>query len=602
MRHSPMTAAETTMTPGGLQLQAELERRRWIVLALNLAIYAGLSFWLARILAAGGWSAIDIALFTCFLVASPWAVLGLVNAILGLWLLRFSRDGVDNAAPFVAAGEVESALAGRYALVMTVRNEDAARAVGRFMRMEAELSATPDAARFAYHLLSDTLQDAIAADEAREIEFWRARRPDVAARVHYRRRADNVGFKAGNVREFCARCADDYDAMIVLDADSFMRADAVLQLARIAEAFPKIGILQSLVVGAPSRSAFARLFQFGMRAGMRSYTMGASWWTADCGPFWGHNALVRIRPFLDHCDLPTLRGGPILSHDQLEAALMRAAGYEVRVLPVESGSYEGNPPDMVEFSNRDLRWCQGNMQYWRLVGLPGVLPVSRFQLAWAISMFVGLPASQLMMLLAALKPFDGEPAAAFPVASAIGFYFVYLAVGLAPKLAGYVDVLLGRETARYGGALRFAAGAVCELVASYLLSAATAFRTSLFLIGLPFGHDLSWGGQRRDAHEVSWRAAAAPFWPGALFGLLLLGLLALGAPAAIPYALPFVAGLIVAIPFARLTASPRLSVYMVGSGLCATPEEASGAWPLASGHDHEKHIGREDRQVHDALQ
>jgi len=470
------------------------------------------------------------------------------------------------------------------------------------MRMEAELSATADAAQFSYHLLSDTSVAAVAAEEERQVALWRAMRPDAAERVHYRRRLDNAGFKAGNVREFCARCVDDYDAMIVLDADSFMRAPAVLQLVRIAEAFPKIGILQSLVVGAPSRSAFARLFQFGMRAGMRSYTMGASWWTADCGPFWGHNALVRIRPFLDHCDLPTLGGRPILSHDQLEAALMRAAGYEVRVLPVESGSFEENPPDLVEFSNRDLRWCQGNMQYWRLVGLPGILPASRFQVGWAISMFVGLPASQIMLLLAALKPFDGEPAASFPVASAIAFYLVYLAIGLSPKLAGYADVLLGRETARYGGGVAFLAGASAEIAASYLLSAATAFRTSLFLIGLPFGHDLSWGSQQRDAHELSWTAAAAPFWAGTLFGLMLLAALALGAPGAIPYFLPFALGLVLAIPFARFTAAPDLGAAMVRARLCATPDEIAGAWPLASGHDDEEHEGREDRQVNDALQ
>ncbi|MFT4096230.1 MAG: glucans biosynthesis glucosyltransferase MdoH [Rhodoblastus sp.] len=596
-----MTAAETTMTPAGLQQLAQIARRRWLVLALNLAVYAGLVLWLAHILSAGGWSALDIAFFACFLVASPWAVLGFVNALLGLWLLRFSRDGLGAAAPFALAGDSDAALAGRYALVMTVRNEDAARAVGRFMRMEAELSATSQASSFDYHLLSDTSQEAVAADEEREIGRWRVARLDAAVRIHYRRRADNSGFKAGNVREFCARCADEYDAMVVLDADSYMRADAVLRLVRITEAHPRIGILQSLVVGAPSRSAFARLFQFGMRAGMRSYTMGASWWTADCGPFWGHNALVRIRPFLDHCDLPTINGRPILSHDQLEATLMRAAGYEVRVLPMENGSFEENPPDMVEFSNRDLRWCQGNMQYWRLVGLPGILPVGRFQLLWAISMFIGLPASQLLLLLAALKPFDGEPPAAFPVCSALAFYFTYLAIGLAPKLAGYADVLLARETARYGGMPHFAAGAAMELAASYLLSAATAFRTSLFLIGLPFGRDLSWGGQRRDAQNVSWGAAVAPFWPGTLFGLALLAALAFGAPRAIPYALPFVAGLIVAIPFAKFTAAPALSDAMVGAGLCATPEEVAGDWPLASGHDHEKHEGREDRQVHDAL-
>lgn len=596
-----MTATETTMTPAGLQRLAQVARRRWLVFALNLAVYAGLNAWLAHILSVGGWNALDIAFFACFLVASPWAVLGFVNALLGLWLLRFSRDGLAAAAPFAIARENRAALAGRYALVMTVRNEDAARAVGRFMRMEAELSATPQAAGFAYHLLSDTSQELVAAEEAHEIGKWRAARPDAASRIHYRRRADNAGFKAGNLREFCARCADDYDAMIVLDADSFMRADAILHLARIAEAHPKIGVVQSLVVGAPSQSAFARLFQFGMRAGMRSYTMGASWWTADCGPFWGHNALVRIKPFLDHCDLPTISGRPILSHDQLEAALMRAADYEVRVLPVENGSFEENPPDMTEFSNRDLRWCQGNMQYWRLVGLPGILPVSRFQLLWAISMFIGLPASQLLLLLAALKPFDGEPPVAFPVCSALAFYFSYLAIGVAPKLAGYADVLLARETARYGGMARFAAGAAMELAASYLLSAATAFRTSLFLVGLPFGRDLAWGGQKRDADGLSWRAAAAPFWPGTLFGLALVAALALGAPAALPYALPFVAGLIVAIPCAKVTAAPAAGEAMARASLCATPEEIAGDWPLASGHDHEKNEGREDRQVHDAL-
>ena len=156
--------------------------------------------------------------------------------------------------------------------------------------------------------------------------------------------------------------------MLPLDADSLMSGEAILRLVRIMQAHPKLGILQSLVVGAPSASAFARIFQFGMRHGMRAYTMGSAWWIGDCGPFWGHNALVRIAPFAEHCHLPILPGQPplgghVLSHDQVEATLMRRAGYEVRVLPDESGSWEENPPTMFEFSTRDLRWCQGNMQY-----------------------------------------------------------------------------------------------------------------------------------------------------------------------------------------------------------------------------------------------
>src|ERR1044071_5393358 len=155
----------------------------------------------------------------------------------------------------------------------------------------------------------------------------------------------------------------------MLDADSVMTADAVLRLVRIMQSDDKLGIVQSLVVGMPSTSAFARLFQFGMRLGMRSYTIGSAWWQGDCGPYWGHNAIIRVEPFMTHCHLPLLAEGALIkghifSHDQLEAVLMRRAGYEVRVLTDEGLSFEQNPPTLIEFIRRDLRWCQGNMQYW----------------------------------------------------------------------------------------------------------------------------------------------------------------------------------------------------------------------------------------------
>ena len=181
-----------------------------------------------------------------------------------------------------------------------------------------------------------------------------------------------------------------------------------MRLVHIMQAHPKIGILQSLVVGAPAASGFARIFQFGMRHGMRAYTMGSAWWIGDCGPFWGHNALVRIAPFLEHCGLPILPGEPplgghVLSHDQVEATLMRRAGYEVRVLPEEKGSWEENPPTIFEFSTPRPALVPGQHAVSRFLDLPGLLPMSRFQLAWAILMFIGVPAMTLMIALAAVE-------------------------------------------------------------------------------------------------------------------------------------------------------------------------------------------------------
>ena len=234
-----------------------------------------------------------------------------------------------------------------------------------------------------------------------------------------------------------------------------MTAEAVLRLVRIMQSDDKLGIVQSLVVGLPSTSAFARLFQFGMRLGMRSYTIGSAWWQADCGPYWGHNALVRLAPFIAHCGLPELPadgvlGGQILSHDQIEAVLMRRAGYEVRVLPLEHQSWEENPATLLEFIRRDLRWCQGNMQYWHLLGLPGLKPVSRYQLAFAILMFVGSPAWIALLVLGTLAAAAAPTPADFIRADfGIAAFAATMVMWLSPKLATFIDVLTRAE-----GALR----------------------------------------------------------------------------------------------------------------------------------------------------
>ncbi len=565
------------MTPAGIQPENELLKRRLIVAVLNLATIGALAWAFALVFGSNGWSLLDLAIYATILIGLPWTVMGFWNALIGLWLLHGRSDGHRAVSPYLDAAFSAEPLRLRTALFMTLRNEDPARAFTRLRIMHQSLLKTGEARAFDYFILSDTSKPEIALEEERLFEEWKRELGGEAA-VFYRRRSANEGFKAGNIRDFLARWGDDYDLMLPLDADSLMTGEAIVRLARIMQAYPRLGILQSLVVGAPSTSAFARIFQFGMRHGMRSYTMGSAWWAGDCGPYWGHNAMVRVKPFKEACDLPVLPGKPplgghVLSHDQIEAALMRRAGYEVRVLPIESGSFEDNPPTLLDFTKRDLRWCQGNMQYFRLIGLPGLLPMSRFQIGAAIWMYVGAAAWMAMIALMALKAFE-TGLGNLHLELGIALFFTMFAMSMTPKLAGLVDIALTKGgTKRYGGTLRFLASALIEVVFSILLSPIACLRVTLFMIALLFGRAVMWSGQNRDAYGLSWTTAISGLWPQTLAGAVLFAVIYTKAHGALIWASPMLAALLLAAPFAVLTASPRFGEAMARHGLCAIPEE-----------------------------
>jgi membrane glycosyltransferase len=567
-------------SPTGLQSMAELRRRRLLVMALNIATYLVMMMVAAAILGSGGWTLIDIVMIVCFAIGLPWTVLGFWNSAIGFWLLHWAKDPMEQVAPYAKAGEEPTPITISTAVLMTLRNEDPARAFRRLAVVKDSIDATGYGHHYSYFVLSDTNDPQVAALEETAAEaFKRAVGPADAVRIYYRRREDNTGFKAGNVRDFLNRWGDSYELMLPLDADSLMSGDAIVRLTRMMQAHPKIGILQSLVVGMPSSSAFARIFQFGMRAGMRTYTMGQAWWVGECGPFWGHNALVRIKPFKEECHLPILPGGPplgghVLSHDQVEATLMRRAGYEVRVLPEERGSWEENPPTMLDFAKRDVRWCQGNLQYLKLLGLPGLKAMSRFQLVWAILMFLGIPAWTLMIALTPLVAWNAQGVAGFPAGLAAGFYVVFLLMYLSPKIAGFVDILMtAGGTRRYGGTVRFVSSAAIELVFSFLQGAVSTIRTSIFMIGLAFGQSVVWGGQSRDAYGISWRTAWENLWPQTLFGVVVCGAMYAVEPAVFWWSLPLTAGYLVAMPFAVITASPAVGRFLKWTGLAGIPED-----------------------------
>jgi len=553
--------------------------RRAVVAALNALTMAALLWLAAAALAPGGYGVLDCALLALFAIILPWTVVGFWNAVIGLVIMRLVRDPVALVFPAAARVRGDEAITASTAILVCIRNEMPDRVVRNLGPMLGGLVEAQVAGRFHVYVLSDTSDSAIAAAEEKNFGAL-AQKWQSEIGLTYRRRARNTGFKAGNIRDFCNRWGERHDFAVTLDADSFMTAQGILQLVRIMQADPTLGILQSLVIGMPSTSAFARIFQFGMRLGMRSYTIGSAWWQGDCGPYWGHNAILRLAPFMAHCALPVLParsalGGHVLSHDQIEAVLMRRAGYQVRVLPDETLGWEENPPTLIEFIRRDLRWCQGNMQYWRFLLLPGLAPVSRFQLAIALLMFLGSPAWILLLLLGtAMVALAGDPAAVLRADFGWMLLLSLLAMWFAPKIATAIDVLTRPALRRaFGGTARFAAGLLIETAFFLLLSPILWFCHSLFLTGLVFGRAAGWTGQTREDHSVPLGLAARNLWPATATGLATLGVLAATVPAAIPYACLIAAGLALAIPFAVITASPAFGRALARLELVRLPEE-----------------------------
>jgi len=556
---------------------AVLARRRAFYFILVASSIAGLVGLAVLALSPAGFGAIDLLLVVLFAITLPWYVIGFWNAVIGLVIMRFARDPVAAVTPVVGRVRGDEPITASTAILLCIRNEPAERVVRHLAPTLEGLAAHADAGRFHVYVLSDTSEpDIAAAEDARFgalADAWRGR-----IAITYRRRAANTGFKAGNIRDFCGRWGKQHELAVLLDADSVMTADAVLRLVRLMQADPRLGILQSLVIGMPSTSAFARIFQFGMRLGMRSYTIGSAWWQADCGPYWGHNAIVRLEPFMAHCQLPvSAKGSHVMSHDQVEAVLMRRAGYEVRVLSEEGASFEQNPPTLVEFIRRDLRWCQGNMQYWQFLRLPGLRPVSRYQLMFAILMFLGSPAWIALLLIGTASVATAPVWSDFIRADAgVAIFLAVLLMWFAPKIATVIDVLArARLRHIFGGGPRFIASVITEVMFFLLLAPIMWASHTVFLASLLFGGSIGWGAQARDDHEVPWSLAIRQFWPQTLIGLCPVALLAVTVPWAIPYALFIAGGPLMAIPLAVVTASPGVGRALVRVGLGRLPEETA---------------------------
>lgn len=536
--------------------------RRSLVVLIAVAVAALLDGGLWGVLAPGGWTVAKVLMMASFAAATPWVGFCAAQGAIGFALV------MARAEPSEPTGPVP-----RTAIVVTVRNEDMAAVLPPIRRLLDELDAAGMGDRFGLWVLSDTSDPIMALAEDAAVAAFRAddRTPD---RVRYRRRTHNEGFKAGNIMDFLDHHADGFAAMLVLDADSRMSARAVLRLARTLDADPRLAIVQHLTVGLPATAPFTRLFQFGMRAGMRTWASALSWWQGDESCYWGHNAIVRIAPFRQHARLPALPDGrPILSHDQVEAALLAGAGWGVRLLPQEDGSFEANPPAFPEFVRREMRWLAGNLEYRHLLNLEGLRPMGRWQLIQAILLF-GCAPLYLVLALAAAWAAVTDRTSPFPVLPALAVSLGWVVAIYAPKLLGYVEILIKpEERARYGGGGRIVAGVAVEMASAMIVDAITLGNKTMTVIRLLAGRPAGWPPQNRTDRGVPWHEAARLFWPQTVLGAVVLACFASAGWLALAWAFVFVGGALLAIPFCVWTADPRIGRWLQRHRIAAIPEE-----------------------------
>ena len=467
----------------------------------------------------------------------------------------------------------------RTALVMPVHQEDP-RAVFAAMEAMSQAIAASGMRNVDLFVLSDTRDPASAAEEMRAFAAVRARAPT----LRYRRRSSNAGRKVGNLLEFCAAWGDSYDYMVVLDADSLMGAGAVATLIGVMDANPGVGIVQSVPYPVGRETLFARVQQFAARLYTPMLVEGLTFWQQGDGNYWGHNAIVRIAPFVAHCGLPVLPGrepfgGEILCHDVVEAGLMRAAGWDVWVLPQVVESYEAIPANFVDYASRERRWCQGNLQHARLLDRPGLRPLGRFHLGYGVLHYISGPLAALFLALATLDAVlgGGFVSALLGTGAAHGALAV-LVLGLvyAGKLLSLGTAFFNDQEARsYGGRARLLASAALEQLVALGVSATLLVLYTRYVAALLLGQTVRWDAQPRDNRGVSWAEGWLRLRGTLLIGLAWLLLLSQTSPAMLAWCAPLVFGLLAALPITIWSSRTTLGGLARRWGLFVIPEESS---------------------------
>jgi membrane glycosyltransferase len=555
-------------------------RRRTGLLLLVALSAAGASALLAHGLPPLRSAPLRLVQLGLFAVLFAWVSAGFFTAVMGFWALGRGDPHAMSAASAGGGPIDENA---RTAIIMPICNEQVSAVLEGLRATCKSLAATGAVGLFDIFLLSDTSDLAI---RAAEVAAWQTLRDEFGARlrIYTRWRRRRTKRKAGNVADFCRRWGRDYRYMIVLDADSVMSGDCVVQLVRLMEANPGTGILQTAPLACGLNTVHARSQQFASRVAGRLFTAGMQYWQLGESHYWGHNAIIRVAPFMQHCALAPLAGhgglsGEIMSHDFVEAALMRRAGYHVWLVHDLHGSYEQQPPNLLDELRRDRRWCQGNLQNARLIAEPGLHSVHRAMLLTGAFAYLSAPLWLAFVLLGAcLWIFGSTPAFGslreVPRELAALWLVTMLMLAL-PRPMGVLAIVIRGEQRAYGGIGTLVRGTLLEGALSVLQAPVRMIAHSLFVCAALTGLKLEWKSPPREAEDIGWRDAAGRFgWIGATaaavgaWGLLVH-------PQAIVLLLPTGLPLVLAVPLTVLTSRSSLGQRLLARRLLLTPEEHS---------------------------
>jgi membrane glycosyltransferase len=479
------------------------------------------------------------------------------------------------------------------ALVMPIYNEDPLRTTAALQAMAEALREIEAGGRFEIVVLSDSTDADAWIRETAAIDLLRRSLASIMP-VWYRRRWKNVARKSGNVEDFVTRWGGRYGHMIVLDADSLIDAPALLRLVQVMESDPQLGILQTAPQLIGARTFFGRLQQFAACVYGPVITRGLAAWSGDGGNYWGHNAIIRMTAFAENCGLPVLEGrkpfgGHVLSHDFVEAALMRRAGWKVRMATDCGGSWEESPPSLIDVAIRDRRWAQGNLQHLKIVGTAGLRFTSRLHLGIGIMSYLSSPLWLLMLGIGfalavqshLIRPeyfnhdfqlFPTWPR--FDVELMMTLFWFSMVVLMIPKMLGFVRALLSKRIRRGGGGvIGVTASILLETILSALYAPILMLVQSRHVFEVFMGRDSGWKTQRRDGGGTTWSDAWHFHKRHMFLSCVTAVIVWFLSPPLLAWLSPALLGLFLAVPLSRASGSEALGRALSRVALLRTPEE-----------------------------